>query len=209
MSNVPLPQPRMHQPKIKFDENHGLWGFFPAKGQAFWKPSETEEYGRAWTVEELRKKAWPDLHALWWVCCKERNMLATSRRDLIRAKVGFGEREIQNRDDEIRRTMRNIKHALTERYYTWQDAVMVAEQDPEINLEGGKGNIYNPVEYNDSLLVEEMDEEFSAEEAQATAAREAAAKQVQAEQAEQPQKIEEAGKAETPVQEQPAKTPLH
>jgi large subunit ribosomal protein L47 len=204
MSNVPLPQPRMHQPKVNVDPNHGLWGFFPAKGQAFYKPSETEQHGRAWTVEELRSKGFNELHALWWVCCRERNMLATSRKDMIKARVGFGEREIKNRDAEVWKTMKGIRHTLSERYYAWQDAVMIAEQDPEINLQGGEGNVYNAAEYNDALMLEQMDEEFTAEEMEANAAREAAAEKAYA---------ESIGKSfpessSEPIPEQPPKTRL-
>lgn len=101
MSDIPLPKPRDFKPKVAVDENHGLWGFFPESGKALWSPKETEEHGRAWTVEELRKKSWEDLHSLWWVCCKERNMLATSKAELARGKFGFGDREIEARDEEV------------------------------------------------------------------------------------------------------------
>ncbi|KAF7559664.1 hypothetical protein G7046_g4496 [Stylonectria norvegica] len=151
MSSVELPKPRKFQPKIKLDPKHGLWGFFPAPGKALATPKETEEHGRAWTVEELRKKSWEDLHALWWVCLKERNMLATSKAELTRSKMGFGERELDDRDEQVMRTMRSIKHALTERYYTWQDAVGIAMTDPEINLKGKEGEVYTPSAYEDEL----------------------------------------------------------
>ncbi|KAF5009471.1 hypothetical protein FDECE_4306 [Fusarium decemcellulare] len=151
MSNVPLPKPRDFKPQVQVDPEHGLWGFFPAQGKALWTPKETEEHGRAWTVEELRKKSWEDLHALWWVCCRERNMLATSRTELIRSKMGFGEREIDTRDEEVMKTQRAIKHALTERFYTWQDAVDVAMEDPEINMEGAAGQVYTPSAYEDEV----------------------------------------------------------
>ncbi|KAK5998473.1 Large ribosomal subunit protein uL29m [Cladobotryum mycophilum] len=149
MSNIPLPKPRDFKPKVQVGENHGLWGFFPAKGQLLLAPKEVEEYGRAWTVEELRKKSWEDLHALWWTCCKERNMLATTKAELERGRYGFGDREIDTRDEEVTKTMRAIKHALTERYYTWQDAFDVARSDPEINLEGGDGQVYTPSAYEE------------------------------------------------------------
>lgn len=149
MSDIPLPKPRDFKPEVKTDMDHGLWGFFPAPGKLLWTPKETEEHGRAWTVEELRKKSWEDLHSLWWVCCRERNMLATSRAELLRTKLGFGEREIDEREEEVMKTQRAIKHALTERMYTWHDAVEVAMSDPEINLEGGEGQVYTPSAYEE------------------------------------------------------------
>lgn len=47
------------------------------------------------------------------------------------------------------KTMRAIKHTLTERYYTWQDAVDVAESDPEIDFEDKDGQVYKPMAYEE------------------------------------------------------------
>ena len=35
---------------------------------------------------------------------------------------------------QIRRTQKAIKTALTERWYAWEDARVVAERDPEVDL---------------------------------------------------------------------------
>ncbi|KAG6002875.1 hypothetical protein E4U43_001023 [Claviceps pusilla] len=163
MSDIPLPKPRDFKPKIPVDESHGLWGFFPEPGKTLWTPKETEEHGRAWTVEELRKKSWEDLHSLWWVCCKERNMLATSKVELAKGKLGFGEKELEARDEEVMKTMRAIKHALTERYYTWQDAVDVAMADPEIDMLAEDGQVYKPGAYEEDIDVQKSMSEASME----------------------------------------------
>ena len=42
--------------------------------------------------------------------------------------------------------MKSIRQALTERYYTWEDARTLAETDPEVNLES-PGNPYTPADY--------------------------------------------------------------
>lgn len=105
MSDVPLPRPVDFKPEVKLDENHGLWGFFPAPGKLLYTPEETEKHGRAWKMEELRKKSWEDLHALWWKCCRERNMIATSQVELERSELGFGKRELENRDEEVSRRL--------------------------------------------------------------------------------------------------------
>ena len=49
--------------------------------------------------------------------------------------------------------MRAIKHILTERFYAWEDAVKLAEEDPEIDL-SGEGNPYTPAEYLEDEVLE-------------------------------------------------------
>jgi large subunit ribosomal protein L47 len=42
--------------------------------------------------------------------------------------------------------MQGIKHVLTERQYAWEDAVKLAETDPEIDL-SSQGPVFTPKEY--------------------------------------------------------------
>ncbi|KAK8079912.1 hypothetical protein PG997_007730 [Apiospora hydei] len=123
------------------------------KPKALPTPEEDSQHGRAWIVEELRHKSWEDLHGLWWVCVKERNRIATATRERQRLKLVVGEDESKTRNYEIWKTMKAIKHTLTERYYAWEEARELAEKDPEIDL-SGEGNPYTPRDY----LEEEMEQ---------------------------------------------------
>jgi large subunit ribosomal protein L47 len=58
--------------------------------------------GRSWTVQELRRKSWDDLHCLWWKCIKERNRLATERYERNRLKAGYGDYESGQREEVVR-----------------------------------------------------------------------------------------------------------
>ncbi|KAL1887366.1 54S ribosomal protein L4 mitochondrial [Ceratocystis pirilliformis] len=166
VSKEPLPKPSDYKPVVEHDPNHGLWGFFPAPGTLMRSPAEDAEHGRAWTVEELRKKDWEDLHRLWWVCLRERNMIATATYERIRLDVGFGTQEARSRDAQVRLTMKRIKATLTERHYVWEDARKVAENDPEINL-SGEGDAYLPAPQSDADVFAE-DEAWIAKPEEAT-----------------------------------------
>ncbi|KAJ6264268.1 54S ribosomal protein L4 [Drechslerella dactyloides] len=146
-----LPKPVMDpskRTKLVTNPDHGLWGFFNKDKAAIPTPEEDHKHGRAWSVEELRHKSWEDLHKLWWVCAKERNIMATQQLERERMKPGYGESEAYSRDRLVRNTQRAIKHALTERYYAWQEALRVADSDPEIDL-SGRGPAYNPKPFDD------------------------------------------------------------
>ncbi|MCJ1370600.1 54S ribosomal protein L4 mitochondrial [Loxospora ochrophaea] len=160
MSYEPLPQPVLdpeRRSKVKVDENHGLYEFFDQDKQPLSKPEDDSKHGRSWSVEELRQKSWEDLHALWWVCVKERNRIATANNERERLKAGHGRFEADERDRAVRRTQRAIKHALTERYYAWEDARQVARKDREVNLNPKPGEpAYTPEVFDEEFFEEEQ-----------------------------------------------------
>jgi hypothetical protein len=48
---------------------------------------EADILGRAWTAAEMRTKSFAELHTLWYVLVKERNVLATQREE--RRRLGL------------------------------------------------------------------------------------------------------------------------
>ncbi len=68
--------------------------------------------GRAWTAADLRKKSWDDLHSLWIVLLKERNLLL-SERDAARAR----KERLANpfRATKVRKSMSRVKAVMWER----------------------------------------------------------------------------------------------
>ena len=133
VSGRPLPKPVLdpaRRTKLKSDPDHGLWQFFGKDRGPLMTPEEVGSHGRAWSVEELRSKSWEDLHALWWVCAKERNRISTMEFERRRVDAGYGEHEADTRDNTVRTTQKAIKHVLSERWYAWQDAWSEVNKDP-------------------------------------------------------------------------------
>ncbi|PYH87733.1 54S ribosomal protein L4, mitochondrial [Aspergillus ellipticus CBS 707.79] len=129
-SKYELPTPVSPDAIGKRDPNpdHGLWGFFPKDKTALSTPAYDVAHGRPWSIQELREKSWDDLHALWWVCIKERNRIATSDLERTRLRAGYGEWESGERNRVIRVTQNGIKHVLRERWYAWEDAQRLYEK---------------------------------------------------------------------------------
>ena len=78
------------------------------------KIDEIVQIGRGWTVPDLRRKSFDDLHKLWFVMYKERNMLLSEREKARRMQLPVSKLD-ENRYIKIKRGMGAIKHVLRER----------------------------------------------------------------------------------------------
>lgn len=88
----------------------GLEDFFEAGRDP--DPNKAPVYGRSWKASELRLKSWDDLHKLWYVLLKEKNMLLTQKQILNSHTLRFPNPE---RLPKVRKSMCRLKHVLTER----------------------------------------------------------------------------------------------
>ncbi|MBA0835484.1 hypothetical protein Goarm_007762 [Gossypium armourianum] len=86
--------------------------------------------GRSWKASELRVKSWDDLHKLWYVLLKEKNMLMTQRQMLHAQNLRFPNPE---RIPKVRKSMCRIKQVLTERAIEDPDPRRSAEMKRMIN----------------------------------------------------------------------------
>lgn len=76
-----------------------------------WSESEVKS-GRAWKLDELRIKSNKELHQLWFILLKERNMLLTMEHECERQVELFPSPE---RLDKVKLSMNNLERVVRER----------------------------------------------------------------------------------------------
>ncbi|KAI0086517.1 mitochondrial 39-S ribosomal protein L47 (MRP-L47)-domain-containing protein [Irpex rosettiformis] len=116
---------------VEIDPNHGLWGFFRKQTEDGVTKVETVEpldhaivqSGRSWTAAELRRKSFKDLHTLWYVLLRERNLLATQREEARRAGISYNRIASATKVFSVRKSMARIKYVLNERRLAYEGAV--------------------------------------------------------------------------------------
>ncbi|RKP11122.1 mitochondrial 39-S ribosomal protein L47 (MRP-L47)-domain-containing protein [Thamnocephalis sphaerospora] len=101
-------------------KRHGLLDFFQ-DGVSL--PKDAPRTGRAWRASELRQKSFDDLHKLWYVLLKERNVLASQREEARRFSITSQFFSNYSREIKCRKSMARIKSVLSERQIAYERAV--------------------------------------------------------------------------------------
>ncbi|KAF9312420.1 54S ribosomal protein L4 mitochondrial [Podila horticola] len=97
----------------------GVEEFFEA-GKSI--PTEKSWTGRAWRASELRVKSFDDLHKLWYVLLKERNVLAAQKEEARRFHISKQYFSNKGRQVKCQKSMARIKFVLNERRLAWVEA---------------------------------------------------------------------------------------
>ncbi|KAI0754970.1 mitochondrial 39-S ribosomal protein L47 (MRP-L47)-domain-containing protein [Daedaleopsis nitida] len=136
---------------IEVNPNHGLYGFFRRKEKDGIVSYDTLEHtdpisdksGRAWTAAELRRKSFKDLHTLWYVVLRERNLLATQQAEGRRVGANEQTLGLWAKAFRCRKTMARIKYVINERRLAYEGAMrmhneqrdMIMEQEDSVRAE--------------------------------------------------------------------------
>ncbi|RLV89579.1 54S ribosomal protein L4 mitochondrial [Spathaspora sp. JA1] len=115
-----------HQ-NMDINPNHPLWQFFPPDAKTSIR--ETEELdleSRSWTMNELRRKSFEDLHKIWYLTLKQRNILARETRlgDAVYADTS----KFNQIDEKLVLVQKRIKNALLERQVAYERAQLLSEK---------------------------------------------------------------------------------
>merc|ERR1712080_58627 len=98
------------------------------------------KYGREWHMSDLRNKSNTDLHKLWFVLLKERNIILTMRAECKRVKIPCPGAE---RHMMVIRSMKRLKDVINERHnaileleknrwYKFDEALEEAKEAPYV-----------------------------------------------------------------------------
>ncbi|KAH9065319.1 mitochondrial 39-S ribosomal protein L47 (MRP-L47)-domain-containing protein [Lactarius vividus] len=119
---------------IPVNPNHGLYAFFRRRekdGKVIYDSLEDHSgvqdvFGRAWSAAELRRKSFRDLHTLWYVIVRERNLIATQMEGYRRSSITPGiVRNVHKRDYQCRKSMARIKYVINERRLAYEGAIKI------------------------------------------------------------------------------------
>ncbi|CCD27164.1 mitochondrial 54S ribosomal protein uL29m NDAI_0J02720 [Naumovozyma dairenensis CBS 421] len=127
----PIP-PSTANKQFHISDTHPLWQFFHTNIKDNKKshdyitpPSQLDTQSRSWSITELRRKSFNDLHSLWYACLRQRNIFAREMH-LINTETSSNKNNhvhsLQQINEKCRVTMWRIRHVLSERDYAFRIA---------------------------------------------------------------------------------------
>lgn len=84
--------------------------------------------GRPWLASELRHKSFKDLHTLWYVCLREKNLLATQKEEVRR--MGVTNSELQVSGEKVR----NVRAPSISSIGSWSNFLSFSVGKPWLGL---------------------------------------------------------------------------
>ncbi|KAL1748427.1 organic solute transporter Ostalpha-domain-containing protein [Schizophyllum fasciatum] len=139
----PAPVKSVLNERVPTRDDHGLYGFFrrsveeDAQGDDRYlmfdpvdNPQKMASYtgGRSWSAAELRLKSFSDLHTLWYVCLRERNVLETQRNLARRMEIPGANALTEKQAKKTVETMARIKAVMNERRLAYEGALEMVER---------------------------------------------------------------------------------
>ncbi|KAF9026105.1 MRP-L47-domain-containing protein [Hymenopellis radicata] len=126
---------------IPVRNDHGLYAFFRERNGKYetvggkFEQDVAEKGGRAWQASELRLKSFQDLHVLWYVLLRERNLLATQKHEMLRLGAMKEGIWLGWRKTDVRKSMARIKVVMNERRLAYLGAVKLTEEYKEHEMD--------------------------------------------------------------------------
>ncbi|GAA5993252.1 hypothetical protein JCM10908_004533 [Rhodotorula pacifica] len=130
------PQPDAHaRPTRETTDTsaHPLWRFFHEQQSLEVPDKRKDNSSRSYTAPELRLKSFTELHQLWYVLLRERNVLLTQREEARRLRVDLsGYTAVPDKLRLCQKSMARIKQVLSERRHAALHAAEILRSEGKL-----------------------------------------------------------------------------
>lgn len=119
----------------------------------FFHGAASGKTGREWSCADLRLKSFDDLHKLWFVLLKERNMLFTHQQFCKSSMI-----QMQNpeRFHKVKKSMAHIKRVLHERHLAVKEASQSDTQSSiHYNHSHSSDIVHWPLDQHEAALIDQ------------------------------------------------------
>ncbi|KAG0659598.1 54S ribosomal protein L4 mitochondrial [Rhodotorula mucilaginosa] len=126
----PQPDPAQRPSRQETDtSNHPLWRFFHDQQSLEVPDKRKDNSSRSWTAPELRLKSFTELHQLWYILLRERNVLLTQREEARRLRVDLsGYTAVPDKLRLCQKSMARIKQVISERRHAALQAAQILRE---------------------------------------------------------------------------------